>query len=99
MRRRQCDKPKDVLWRKCGYFLTSLRTYTTQIITTVYHAAGYETLQITFAAAFNNDIQYSVMTVCFYRNVTEYCLYYLYVIGVVHLVGVVNEYRVPKCKK
>jgi hypothetical protein len=27
MRRRQCDEPKDVLWQKCGKFLTSLRTF------------------------------------------------------------------------
>jgi hypothetical protein len=69
------------------------------LITTAYRAAGYEILQISFAAAFNNGTLYSLMTVCFNRNVTEYCLYYLFVIGVVHFVGVVNEYRDPECKE
>jgi hypothetical protein len=35
---------------------------------------------------------YSLRMVYFYRNVSEQCLYYLYVFDVVQLGGIINEY-------
>jgi len=36
--------------------------------------------------------------VYFYRNVSEYCLYYLRVSNIVHLVGKIKEYIDTKCR-
>jgi hypothetical protein len=35
---------------------------------------------------------YSLKMVYFYRNMLEYCLYYLYVFDIVHSVDLINEY-------
>jgi len=40
---------------------------------------------------------HSLRMVYFYRNMSEYCLYYLRVSNIVHLVGKIKEYIDPKC--
>jgi len=40
---------------------------------------------------------YSLKIVYFYRNMSELCLYYLYVFDIVRSVGLINEYVNPKC--
>jgi hypothetical protein len=37
--------------------------------------------------------------VYFYRNTSQLCLYYLYVLYFVHLVGLIKEYIDQKCRK
>jgi len=49
------------------------------------------------AAGFNLGTCTPLGWYIFHWNMSQYCLYYLYVFGMVQLVGFINEYIGPKC--
>ena len=62
------------------------------------HTTGYEIVNITSlsVAGFNFDTWTTLRWNIFYRNMSEWCLCYVYAFGIVHLVGFNKRIHWPK---